>query len=121
MIIADHFNRNGQLGLLMRDDGRLELMACNFGDVQSPGIDTGRWTTVVAIADGNEKQLKLFIDGKQVAAKHVPDIRTFSLNSYRIGNWLSGSNETRELKGLFDEVFIYSRVLSDEEIARLFQ
>jgi hypothetical protein len=118
---------NREYSLWLRNDGLLQFASTpadrvGIGQLKcntSPGrVVTGRWYHVAAIIDSDAGHMKLYVDG--IEACSVPysgaGIRT-STGPFRVGtnpNWAS-------LNGSIDDLRIYRRALTAEEIAALTQ
>ena len=80
-----------------------------------PAEDEGNWVHLTATFDG--RQWRLYRNGEEVAA------RTDATGAVKVaGNWAIGSSgleATRCFKGAIDEVRIYSRALTEQEIRAL--
>jgi hypothetical protein len=84
--------------------------------LDSGGMVTGRWYHVVAWSDGNN--LKLFVDGVEKASTpKVGTALTFDGAATRIA---ATPNVFRGFDGKIDDVRIYDRPLSADEIKRLY-
>ncbi|MBN8215767.1 MAG: hypothetical protein J0L75_03955 [Spirochaetes bacterium] len=73
----------------------------------------GAWTHVAATFDRGAKKARLYVDGKQKAEGGIPadfDVDLSCDKGFGIGNW-------QALDALLDEVRIYRRALSADEIA----
>ncbi len=81
-------------------------------------VNDGKWHHVTGVYDG--RRVSLYIDGKEDAA--LP-ILAFTRIRASAGPLLigAGAGSPREWNGLIDDVRIYSRALSAEEIARLYE
>lgn len=88
-------------------------------------VESDRWYHVAGVWDGT--QMHIYQDGRAVGNKKTPGglaINESNLADYpeRIGTQAKPYNrEGRGFEGLIDEVGIWSRALSDEEIGKLFQ
>ena len=84
----------------------------------------GRWAHVAGVVDRDGGEVRLFVDGKRDLAKPYAkgaEGKDYGTTPWRIGIANPGAKEYRyPSKGAFDEVRIYDRALSDEEVARLF-
>lgn len=83
----------------------------------------GEWAHVAGAVDRDAGELRLWVNGKRAGAKSFAKGgagRQFG-NRWRIGIALPDAKEYRyAAKGVVDEVRVYDRALSDEEVARLF-
>jgi len=83
--------------------------------------ETGRWYHVAGVySNANASGInKCYVDGVEVYSVAVPETQTVDLTrAAAIGTWNSGG-DPRFFDGRIDDVRIYSRMLSDEEIARV--
>ena len=80
-----------------------------------PLVNDGRWHHVVAISEAGVNQ-RVYIDG-ELASTNPTGTMTNSDERMRIGD--NPGTENREWEGCIDDVAIWSRPLSDEEIASL--
>lgn len=80
-----------------------------------PLVNDGRWHHVVAISEAGVNQ-RVYIDG-ELASTNPTGTITNSDERMRIGD--NPDTENREWEGCIDDVAIWSRPLSDEEIASL--
>lgn len=70
---------------------------------------------------GNENRLKAFIDGQQISLTFtgiIPSVMPSIVANLRIGQQQS---QTYYFKGIIDEVKIYNRALSEQEISSMYQ
>ena len=84
------------------------------------GVDfvIGRWYHVAATFDENSDRVKIYVDGvEKYTGIDIGDITTFVFEHY------IGSTSATEgfLDGLIDEVRVYNRALSPDEIKRLYK
>ena len=88
----------------MKDGG-----LCYFGD----DIEIDRWYHMAYTSDTSEDELKLYVDG-ELMDEAISGAAPNNLASLRIGS----ENEGRYFHGILDEVRIYNRALSADEIKR---
>ncbi|MBN2183030.1 MAG: DUF1565 domain-containing protein [Sedimentisphaerales bacterium] len=79
-------------------------------------VTDGNWHFVCAVYE-NRSSADVYMDGEFLAQASI---------EYNVGDWITyiGKNHKRDIQyfyGIIDQVRIYSRVLSDDEIQRLFQ
>ncbi|WP_461867042.1 PEGA domain-containing protein [Thermococcus sp.] len=78
------------------------------------------WVFVTLTYDSNSRELNLYLNGSRVGSiktRNGPELNSQPLT---IGmNGLSGFYENKKFKGILDEVRIYNRALSEEEILQL--
>ena len=79
-------------------------------------IADGAWHHVVGVYDGN--QILLYVDGVLDASKNVGSMNIDTWRALRIGeNWELGNSF---FGGTLDEVRIYDRALTADDVAQLF-
>ncbi|MCK4623902.1 MAG: heparinase II/III family protein [Phycisphaerae bacterium] len=79
-------------------------------------IPAGRWVHIAATCDG--KAMRIYVNGKpdpSPLALNDPRIN-ISTSDLRIGAWYSGNTWSCFFKGIMDDIRIYSRALTHEEI-----
>lgn len=80
-------------------------------DEPTPGV----WTHLTGVHDAEKKQVKLYVDG--VLADTAPrSVNWHATGVLRIGQAASGGVPGNEWVGALDEVRLYDRVLSDDEV-----
>jgi hypothetical protein len=79
------------------------------------------WTHLVGVYDAENHQLRLYVDG--VAQPDQPSFSSpiAAANPLTIGRGLHGGQDGWYWQGMLDEVGIYQRVLSDDEISQMAQ
>ncbi|UCD53141.1 MAG: LamG domain-containing protein, partial [Phycisphaerales bacterium] len=109
MLIA---NVDGGATMYVRDVGRT-----NSTVIASPGrINDGNWHHLAGVRDQQAGWLRLYVDGQLV----IEDLdQTESINSGQ-SIWI-GDHLNRYYHGLIDEVRIYDKALTAEEIAQVMQ
>lgn len=109
-------------------DGRLALQLntptqgfYNYFDTTSPTVATGRWHHVaVTVQRTDASGIKFYIDGTQLPRMFDPRLRQGNLNNtstLKVGREVSGNFFT----GKIDEVELFNRVLTREEVNNLFR
>ena len=112
-------HKSNNYSLLLNTDGSLRF-STSGGSAQSPAgtIQAGQWYHLVATMDRDTQQVLVYVDGQQVAAGTTPSFDS-SVNSSPL---LIGRNPNLGLgapyNGRIDEVSIYGRALSPEEVVR---
>ncbi len=84
------------------------------GLTASQAIPSNSWSYVVFIGDSSSNRLKIYINGVLVSQGTMTSMPTTNTNSIRI----TGNNY---FNGLIDEVRIYNRALSDQEIKAIYE
>jgi hypothetical protein len=101
-----HFKfEGGQIQVHKNDGVKITFNAAN---------DT--WYHIVYTTDTKANQLKLYVNG-ELAAEGIAGGTLENMNERRIG---SEHDDSRYLEGMVDEVRIYNRVLSEEEVMQNF-
>ncbi len=87
----------------------------NEAEVTGTGVAAGKWQKVVIVIDGTT--MKLYLDGGLVDTNDNTGITTSALGTDLLG-YLGKSfySDDKYFNGSFDNIQIYNRVLSDEEI-----
>jgi hypothetical protein len=98
------------------DEGNLEfgLAGVSGGDIGTPLPTTGTWHHVAGTYDG--LTIRLYIDGVERVSNSASGPLQTSSTSLYIGNKPLSSYPGDCFKGIIDEVRIYNRALSDQEI-----
>jgi len=85
-------------------------------DSQSCGSITGEWQHLVFIYDEGEDIATIYVDGTQVCSATLTDNSGNSVDELQIG----GHSGSGLFNGSIDEVMIFNRTLSQEEITELY-
>jgi hypothetical protein len=98
------------------DEGNLEfgLAGVSGGDIGTPLPTTGTWHHVAGTYDGST--ITLYVDGVERVSNFASGPLQTSSTSLYIGNKPLSSYPGDHFKGIIDEVRIYNRALSDQEI-----
>ena len=118
-------DKNNPYMLYLQEDDSLDIYF-SFPDSGWGATDAivsqDTWTHVAATFDGTLE--KLYVNGELKFTRESPGVIQVSENPLTIGNMTGGAvgnqdsgNNTRPFSGAIDEVMVYSRVLSDGEIA----
>lgn len=103
--------------------------AGGFGGVmtQSPGWkpaagwENNRWYHAVAVADYPNKVIILYVDGIERARKDFGGIPVDRNMNVSFGAFFDGSDRQGRFKGIMDDIRIYSRALSPEDVTALYE
>jgi hypothetical protein len=102
-------------GIGLKSDHR--LIFSQWGDaIWGPALETGRWYNIAVTSVGNDS-IKLYVDGVKVATG-VLSFNTPPGSQIVIGKGNSPYNPLQFI-GKIDEVAVYDRALSDDEIKSL--
>ena len=88
-----------------------------YNAVTSKRVDDGDWHSVCATYDA--KELSVFVDGVKSASAQAPASIRWDDHTTTIGRNSYASSYYNYLKGTLDEVMIFNRCLSGEEIRAL--
>lgn len=86
--------------------------------------DNGVWRHLVTSYDGENKRVVHYIDGQKVSYHTLPESVAVGFGKATIGNTSYATKQywgSREFGGAVDEFAIFSRVLSAEEIKKLYK
>lgn len=81
--------------------------------------ELGRWYHLTGVRDAQAGTLELFVDGEQVDSRSACSAGGESTGNTVIGRGQFGGNEVDFLHGDVDDVRLFDRALSDEEVAEL--
>jgi hypothetical protein len=84
-----------------------------------------RWTHIAVVYDHTVKTIRFYANGDPVGSADILMVTPLCIREARLGQWnMQGFNgwggTTRQFHGQIDELAIFSRPLSSEEIQRLF-
>lgn len=89
----------------------------NYSLSASNSLNDGQWHHIAAVYDGNQLNTRLYVDGVLQAEKNNVTATTPRFDDFRIG----GKNDGGEtFHGSLDEIRIYDRALSSDEVQQLF-
>ena len=76
------------------------------------------WQHFVAVREGNI--VKHYLNGEVSAEGEVQE-KAFApaTDSFRICNWARGETEPRNYKAIVDEIFVFKRALSQDEVVNI--
>ena len=111
----------GDLHLQIRRTGTMWLSAYDAKcRADGQAVPTGQWVHLVATISLKDMQAKTYINGRLQCVDEVPENSLIRPGDSRLGNWNPGQNSShpeRTFHGRVDELTIWSRALSAEEIA----
>ena len=82
-------------------------------------VPLGQWTHVASVLSSGSRSHRMYVNGVLALERHWRSDQVLRPGSCRLGNWLSVANlgpEHRALRGRVDELVIWNRVLSVDEI-----
>jgi hypothetical protein len=80
----------------------------------------GQWYHVTGVRDVVKGELRLYVDGQLVATKAACSLDAGSTGNTVIGRAKFGGNSVDYLDGTVDQVHLYDRALTDEEVQTLY-
>lgn len=112
-------------------EGRVRLGVAGSGEERHADYDTpvvfpperfGRWTHLAVVFDPAAKEVRHYVEGECIARLPVRDASPLRPGIAEIGNWNDqrpnqAGVAIRHLSGAMDEFALWSRALSEEEIA----
>jgi hypothetical protein len=112
------------------DNGQLRFEGCGTSatfwpfNFSGPSIDAGQWSHVAVVLEAG-KAITLYLNGKPLASKPIVDSPAPNTEPIVIGREAWGGEEGQDhpafFIGLMDDVKIWKRALSPDEIAALAQ
>ncbi len=125
-IIAKGFGHSEQYALVVAD-GRLRFFVRNAAGTDVTSIQSGNsftsadgWVHVAAIFDASQNLMKLYLNGEEAASGAPPASLFDTDHLVSIGSRQSGSGAyDLNFSGEIDDVRIYQRALSDDEVYSL--
>ncbi len=105
--------------------GQMLLGVSGPGNFFSPPVltahDLGHWSHLVTVYDGTTRSVTHYLNGRPVARKVIDNYVPLVVGAAEIGNWgmpLGAKEEqVRNLNGAIDELAIFGRALSSDEVA----
>ena len=88
----------------------------NYSYVEAT-VTLNQWTHIVGKYDGTE--IKLYVDGVEISSAPVAGSISNSITTFDIGAGKTGAGTNEPFEGKIDEVKIWNRALSDQEIANM--
>lgn len=120
-LISKSSYRQGMEVLVYR--GNLSFYLVGVEDNNNIGVpvtslDTAKWYHIAAIYDREAAQMKLYINGELKASDRAPASIT-KIDRLLLGNW-NYAEMPRFFQGYLDDVRLYNRPLTEEEIAEIY-
>ena len=79
--------------------------------------ELGQWHTLAVVHDPVNKRVRHYLDGALVRENPLDDSHPLKLRQLVIGNW-GFNTEPRNFAGRMDELAVFKRALSDDEISK---
>lgn len=114
-------DRNGMVQFHVNEDGRGRFERYNSIPVVKRK-DWNTWLMLAVVVDGTQKTLTHYLDGRAVTTLPWQEDAELVLNRLSIGDEQPGRKKSnkRFFKGCMEEIWIYSRPFSPEEIERFY-
>ena len=123
-LFAKGLNEEGSYRILLKNNRPTVIVAAGDNDLKeyssSLAIGDGEWHMITCVFAGNE--MILFVDGNEQGSIALPETIRQNNSPVTVGR-LSGSPDPdglMEYEGYMDELTVYNRPLSREEIATLY-
>lgn len=91
--------------------------------VQGNPVPVGRWCHVASVLSTKTRSQQIYVDGVLARQRQWPDDEILRPGSCRLGNWIpdprAGGIANRAFRGRVDELAIWSRALSSEQVKQL--
>ena len=114
---AQIISKRGSYGLAMPRNDAMKFYFWDMDRVIDRPFSPGRWVNLCATFDGGIR--RFYVDGVRIASITSPTPPATRQN-LRIGGLYGGSNDLdHSFQGAIDEVRIYNRALSDDEVRLL--
>lgn len=128
LLLTDDFDR-GEPHWQVSREGEMILGVGGPGNHISPPVlsqmDLGRWLHLATVYDRGAETVTHYLDGRPVGRNRIKGYIPLVVGPAEIGNWgLPLSNHVdriRNLNGAIDELAVFARALSDDEVAGLYQ
>jgi hypothetical protein len=135
LLTSESWEKTGQVHWQVHQDGILSLTVWNDKNYcykSAPifrNAEWSRWVQIAVVYDHRARLVKFYLDGRLVGSqpirKHIP----LCIGRAWIGNWRMGDLledpkdpvNIRNFRGRMDELAIFGRALSDEEVRRAFE
>ena len=118
VIVDQRIDWDEGFAMYVNTSGRLLAYLNEDSLTGSARLDDDAWHHVAAVYDGEE--LKLFVDGQQDGSDWMDEGAMAAEGGFRIGGPTWDREDPSYFSGVLDEVRLYNRPLSDEEVNGLF-
>ncbi|MGW0825057.1 LamG-like jellyroll fold domain-containing protein [Streptomyces sp. NPDC002845] len=99
---------------------RARQNACPAGTSGCPTAGLGEWNHAVGVYDSDAAQIRLYVNGKLVDTKPFTS-RWLATGPVTLGAATASTGEISRLRGNLDDVRLYDRTISDDEVQQLFR
>lgn len=87
-------------------------------------VPLGRWSHVALVISTGDRQQRIYVNGKLARVRTLLGDGVVRPGPVRLGNWLPATGSLRSeraFRGRMDELSLWSRVLAEAEIVRLYE
>ena len=95
-----------------------------FSGVVLRPIDVGRWVHLTCVYNQEVETVAHYVDGQRVSTEPLRKHIALRFGATEIGNWVPEiykDHRIRSLNGRMDELVLFKKSLSDEEIRRMYE
>lgn len=131
LLMSTEWNHPGQVHWQIRSNGAMRLDVCRWKTwyESMPVFNRGRfncWTQLVLVVSRKERDttVAFYMNGKLVNESRISESMPFQIGPAAIGHWYpgdGGSTTPRNLCGSIDEMAIFGRVISADEVRNMFE
>lgn len=127
LLMADGYER-GEVHWQLTQEGRLKFSVAgdrgySTGTIVKPD-DLGRWVHLATVYDPAAKRVRHHVDGRLAATAEIGEVMPLTFGQAEIGNWnpqRSARQGIRSLNGRLDEMALFRRALTAEEIRAAYE
>lgn len=133
LLLADGYEF-GEVHWQLAPNGKLKLSVSGGGDPNRHRVfysdwtlkpqDLGRWMHFATVYDHEARRVRHYVDGKLDCERKIRVDAKLRFGPAEIGNWVpvrEGREAVRSLNGLLDEMAVFRRALSAEEVAAAYR
>ncbi|TNE77275.1 MAG: T9SS type A sorting domain-containing protein [Bacteroidetes bacterium] len=108
----------GELMLYYRDDNG----AVGYSNWQTQIISGNTWMHIAMVFDRSAQMLHLYVDGVLESSRDISGLGTFDATGTSAGELMAGrsSNGGQYFSGLVDDIYVFRRALTGNDISALF-
>lgn len=127
LLMSDQWGQQGLIHWQLWDDGCGSFCISGHPDFPTTPIfdraQFGRWTHIAVAYDHAVQVARFYHDGHSLGGERLGEHTSISIGPARIGNWnagRTGANTVRNFHGRIDELAVFGRALSIEEIRAMY-
>jgi hypothetical protein len=131
LLLTDGLQKGGvewqitRAGALQLGIRRSERVTDNYPSSVVLNTRLGKWTQVAVTLDHEAREVRHFLDGKQISSRQLKSLTLPIIDRAQIGNWNApregDSYPVRNINGRIDEFLIVNEALSNEQILELYE